>query len=167
MNPKLNYLFVITLVEPDFLSISFPISNTDSTFLLLPQNYNDDENFIKLLNVMTLSWNGKAIGVFDDDDLPGEFCESWRNTMAAYDFRTTDIGASIADVMAVKEECELTAIKEACYISVNVFEKYLKPYILEIKDASKVSCINELIYFAIRIKRVLTYSVIMQFFVVI
>lgn len=88
---------------------------------------------------MKSSRNGKAIGVFSKDEFPGEFCKSWQETMAEQNFETTDVGASIAIVMAAKEESELITIRKACLVSVDVFGKYLKEHILEIIDAEKVS----------------------------
>lgn len=90
--------------------------------------------------------NGKAIGVFSKDGFPGEFCVSWQKAMESHKFETVDIGASIAYIMAAKEESELNTIKKACLVSVDVFGKYLKEHILEIIDAEKV---NLFIYFIV------------------
>lgn len=103
------------------------------------QNDKDKANFTKLLDVMKSSRNGKAIGVFSKDGFPGEFCKSWQDAMSAHNFEMSDIGASIAYIMAVKEESELITIRKACIVSVDVFGKYLKEHILEIIDAEKVS----------------------------
>lgn len=90
----------------------FQFQITISFFLFRSQNCKDDQNFINLLNVITSSQNGKPIGVFGNDDFPVEFCKSWQNAMTAHNFQMTDIGASIAYVMAVKDEYELITIKE-------------------------------------------------------
>lgn len=102
------------------------------------QNDKDKANFAKLLDIMKSSSNGKAIGVFSKDGFPGEFCESWQKALSAQKFENIEIGASIAYIMAPKEESELLTIKKACLVSVDVFGKYLKEYILEIIDAEKV-----------------------------
>lgn len=60
--------------------------------------------------------------------------------MATHNFHVTDIGASIAYVMAVKDEYELITMKETCRVSVDVYKKYSKQNILEIIDVKKVSC---------------------------
>lgn len=39
--------------------------------------------------------------------------------------------------MAPKEESELSVIKKACQVSVDLFNKYLKEQIMEIIDADK------------------------------
>lgn len=88
---------------------------------------------------MVSSKNGKPIGVFGNDDFPGRFCESWQQSMAKYKFQTADIDPLIAYIMAVKDDYELSAIEKACDVSVDIFERYLKPNILEIVKAKKVS----------------------------
>jgi hypothetical protein len=50
-----------------------------------------------------------------------------------------DVSADIAYVMAPKEEPELLIVKKACFVSVDVFNKYLKDQIMEIIDSDKVS----------------------------
>lgn len=98
---------------------------------------------------MKSSRNGKVVGVFSKDGFPGEFCESWQKKMSAEKFETVDIGASIAYIMAPKEDPELITIKKACLVSVDVFGKYLKEHILEIIDGEKVR--NEIYYIFFRI----------------
>ena len=41
--------------------------------------------------------------------------------------------------MAAKEESEITTIKKACQVSVDIFSKYLKEQIMDIIDNDKVS----------------------------
>lgn len=48
------------------------------------------------------------------------------------------MSADIAYVMAPKEEPELLIMKKACFVSVDVFNKYLKDQIMEIIDSDKV-----------------------------
>lgn len=50
-----------------------------------------------------------------------------------------DVSADVAYVMAPKEEPELLIMKKACFVSVDVFNKYLKDQIMEIIDSDKVS----------------------------
>jgi len=54
-------------------------------------------------------------------------------------FFQVDVSADIAYVMAPKEEPELLIMKKACFVSVDVFNKYLKDQIMEIIDSDKVS----------------------------
>lgn len=49
------------------------------------------------------------------------------------------MSADVAYVMAPKEEPELLIMKKACFVSVDVFNKYLKDQIMEIIDSDKVS----------------------------
>lgn len=60
------------------------------------------------------------------------------NLKLAFYFQV-DVSADIAYVMAPKEEPELLIMKKACFVSVDVFNKYLKDQIMEIIDSDKVS----------------------------
>lgn len=102
------------------------------------QNDKDKENFTKLVNVMKSSRSGKKVGVFSKDGFLGEFCESWQKVFSGHGFENVDIGASLAYIIAPKEESELSTVKKACIVSVDVFAKYLKGNILDIIDAEKV-----------------------------
>lgn len=121
-------------------------NTSEQSSILYSQNDKDKENFVKLINVMKSSRNGKVVGVFSKDGFPGEFSESWQKTMASHNFENVDIGSSLAYIMAPKEESELLTIKKACLVSVDVFGKYLKEQILEIIDAEKVSCALNILY---------------------
>lgn len=102
------------------------------------QTDKDKANFAKLISAMKSSKSGKTIGVFAKDSFPGEFCESWKTALKDQPFDKVDVGASIAFVMAPKEESEILTIKKACIVSVDVFSKYLKDHIMEVIDADKV-----------------------------
>ena len=56
------------------------------------------------------------------------------------------MSADIAYVMAPKEEPELLIMKKACFVSVDVFNKYLKDQIMEIIDSDKVSRFSLIIF---------------------
>ena len=60
-------------------------------------------------------------------------------TRSLHFFFQVDVSADIAYVMAPKEEPELLIMKKACFVSVDVFNKYLKDQIMEIIDSDKVS----------------------------
>lgn len=47
----------------------------------------------------------------------------------------------IAYIMSVKEDSEISTIKKACQVSVDIFNKYLKDQVMEIIDSDKV-CSN-------------------------
>lgn len=61
-------------------------------------------------------------------------------------FFQVDVSADIAYVMAPKEEPELLIMKKACFVSVDVFNKYLKDQIMEIIDSDKVSRFSLIIF---------------------
>lgn len=48
-----------------------------------------------------------------------------------------DISASLAYVMAAKEESEIMTMKKACLVTVDVFTKYLKDTIMDVVDSDK------------------------------
>lgn len=88
---------------------------------------------------MKSSRNGKVVGVFPKDEYTGDFADGWKSSLSSEKFENVDIGASIAYIMAPKEEPELLTMKKACLVSVDIFGKHLKEQILEIIDAEKVS----------------------------
>ena len=67
----------------------------------------------------------------------GSFLSTW--SMYICTVLQVDVSADVAYVMAPKEEPELLVMKKACYVSVDVFNKYLKDQIMEIIDSDKVS----------------------------
>lgn len=103
------------------------------------QNDKDKENYNKLIDIMKSSKNGKVVGVFSKDSFSGEFCEQWKQKFKEQNFENVDIGASLAYIMAPKEDSELVTIKKACMATTDVFGKYLKENIMEIIDTEKVS----------------------------
>lgn len=88
---------------------------------------------------MKLSRNEKEVGIFAKGDSAGKFCESWQKAMTACNLKTTAIDASIAYIMAVKDESELTIIREGCLVWAEIFKSYLKPHISEIISDVHVS----------------------------
>lgn len=110
----------------------------DVAFIFVMQNDKDRENFGKLLGYMSGSKGGKTLGVFQKDSMVGDFCQSWKSAVDGKDFESVDISASIAYLIAPKEENEILTMKKACMVSVDVFSKYLKDNIMEIIDADKV-----------------------------
>jgi len=105
--------------------------------LVRDKNDKDKENFSKLIESMKKSKNGKKIGVFSKDNFHGEFMDSWKDAMKKEKLETIDISSGAAYVMAAKEENELSIIKKACQVSVDLFNKYLKEQVMEIVDADK------------------------------
>lgn len=93
---------------------------------------------------MKSSRNGKVVGVFPKDEYTGDFADGWKSSLSSEKFENVDIGASIAYIMAPKEEPELLTMKKACLVSVDIFGKHLKEQILEIIDAEKVRIFNSI-----------------------
>lgn len=48
------------------------------------------------------------------------------------------MSVSVAAIMSPKEDSELTIMKKACQVSVDIFNKYLKDQVMDIIDAEKV-----------------------------
>ncbi|XP_041977304.1 FACT complex subunit spt16 isoform X2 [Aricia agestis] len=105
--------------------------------LIRDRNDKDKENFNKLIQEIKKSKSGKTLGVFAKDNYPGEFCESWKNTMKSEKFENVDVSSSIALLIAPKEDSEIITVKKACLVTVDVFTKYLKDQIMEIIDSDK------------------------------
>lgn len=116
----------------------YSIQNGGNNVYCFGQTDKDKANFEKLISAMKASKSGKTIGVFAKDSFPGEFCESWKTALKDQPFEKVDVGASIAFIMAPKEDSEVLTIKKACIVSVDVFSKYLKDHIMEVIDADKV-----------------------------
>ncbi|GAB0094238.1 FACT complex subunit spt16 [Sergentomyia squamirostris] len=106
-------------------------------FSLLFQNDHDKANFTKLIDAIKESRKGKTLGVFLKDTTAGDFCESWRSNLKSERFEEVDIGASLGYIMCPKEDNEISIMKKASNVSVDVFNKYLKDQIMEIIDSDK------------------------------
>lgn len=96
-----------------------------------------EANFKTLITAIQESKNGKTLGVFSKDNYPGEFMDSWRNTLKKESFTTIDMSAAIAYLIAPKEDPEILTMKKACIVTVDVFTKFLKDQIMEIIDSEK------------------------------
>uniref|UniRef100_A0A1L8E2L1 FACT complex subunit n=1 Tax=Nyssomyia neivai TaxID=330878 RepID=A0A1L8E2L1_9DIPT len=97
----------------------------------------DKGNFKKLLDAIRASKKGKTLGVFTKDLCGGEFCESWRAALKNESFDEVDLGAALGYIMCPKEDTEVSIVRKACQVSVDLFNKYLKDQIMEIIDSDK------------------------------
>ncbi|XP_013382413.1 FACT complex subunit SPT16 [Lingula anatina] len=97
----------------------------------------DKANFVKLISAIKESKKGKHVGEFSKDKFPGEFSESWRAVLGKESFEKVDLSASLAYVMAPKEENEMKVIQKAAQVTMDVYNKYLKEQLMEIIDADK------------------------------
>ncbi|XP_055384361.1 LOW QUALITY PROTEIN: FACT complex subunit spt16-like [Condylostylus longicornis] len=105
--------------------------------LVRDRNDKDKSNFAKLIDAMEKSKKGKVVGVFLKDSFPGDFCEAWKMSLKSKSFQNIDVGASVAYVMAPKDETELNTMRKAALASVDLFSKYLKDQIMDIIDSDK------------------------------
>lgn len=108
-------------------------------FIAYLQNDKDKANFTKLISAIKSSKKGKNLGVFTKDTFPGEFCESWKAALKNEQFEKIDIGAAIAYIMCPKDDSEISCIKKASLVSVDLFNKYLKDQIWDVIDSEKVN----------------------------
>lgn len=97
----------------------------------------DKPNFQKLIDAIKGSKNGKVIGVFAKDSFQGPFMTAWKGVLDAAKFETVDMSTVVAYIMSAKEDSEVSTIKKACQVSVDIFNKYLKDQVMEIIDSDK------------------------------
>lgn len=105
--------------------------------LLVRDKDSDDANFKILFTAIKESRNGKNIGVFLKDNYSGQLMDGWRAALKKQDFQTVDVSTQIAYLISPKEDTEISTIKKACMVTVDVFTKYLKDQIMEIIDSEK------------------------------
>lgn len=131
-----------------------------------PQNESNKANFDKMIEALKGSKNGKRIGVFSKDKFPGEFMNSWNDSLNKEGFEKVsgaalfyggglaeltvslliclpiywqaDISAVVAYTIAVKEDGELALMRKAAAITSEVFTKFFKERVMEIVDADEV-----------------------------
>ncbi|GFU78575.1 FACT complex subunit SPT16 [Trichonephila clavipes] len=107
------------------------------TLLTRDKGDKDKANFEKLINAIKNSKKGTTIGEFAKDKFPGDFLDSWRAALSKENFDTVDVSATVAYLMAPKEDNEVSIVKKACQVTVDVYSKYLKDQIMEIIDSDK------------------------------
>lgn len=99
---------------------------------------NDDSgNFKKLIEAIKGSKDGKTLGVFAKDNFSGPFVEAWKKTVKSENFQTVDVSSAVGLILSVKEESELSLVRKASQVTVDVFSKYLKEQIMDIIDSDK------------------------------
>ncbi|XP_030751148.1 FACT complex subunit spt16 [Sitophilus oryzae] len=105
--------------------------------LIVRDKDKDSENFKTLISAIKQSKKGKSVGHFPKDNYAGALMDSWKGALKKEGFEMIDASASVAYLMAPKEDSEIVTIKKACLVSVDVFTKYLKDQIMEIIDSEK------------------------------
>lgn len=99
---------------------------------------NDDSgNFKKLVEAIKGSKEGKTIGVFAKDSFSGPFVEAWKKTLKSENFQNVDVSSAVGLIMSTKEESELSLVRKASQVTVDIFSKYLKEQIMDIIDSDK------------------------------
>lgn len=107
------------------------------TLLVRDKSDKDSANFDKLLNAITKSGNGEAIGEFSRDKFPGDFVKDWKQKLDEKKFEFVDLSVAFAYIMSPKDETELSLITKASSLSCDLYAKYLKEEITEIIDSDK------------------------------
>ncbi|KAH8274963.1 hypothetical protein KR018_003444 [Drosophila ironensis] len=97
----------------------------------------DQGNYEKLIKALQNSKKGKRLGVFTKDAFPGEFSEAWKKSLMDSKFEHVDISTIIAYLMCPKDESEISSIRKASLVSMDIFNKYLKDEIMDIIDSDR------------------------------
>ncbi|XP_065090827.1 FACT complex subunit spt16-like [Ochlerotatus camptorhynchus] len=99
--------------------------------LVREKNDKDKANFEKLLEAIKGSKDGKTLGVFSKNNFPGEFYESWR-LQQGQELRHGGHQRPNRVHHALQGR-----LRGYHHQTVDVFNKYLKDHIMEIRDAGK------------------------------
>ncbi|CAG9771670.1 unnamed protein product [Ceutorhynchus assimilis] len=105
--------------------------------LIVREKDKDNENFKTLIKAIKASKNGKVVGYFPKDNYQSPLLDGFKAALKEENFEMFDANAPIAYLMAPKEDSEVTSLRKASVVSVDVFTKYLKDQIMEIIDAEK------------------------------
>ncbi|XP_066250840.1 FACT complex subunit spt16 [Euwallacea similis] len=130
--------FLASKKKIEFLKQGEPKDDTQTQLnLLVRDKDNDKQNFKTLIAAIKESRNGKVVGHFPKDNYQGPYMDSWREALKNEAFELVDANAPIAYLMAPKEDSEITTMKKASLVTVDVFTKFLKDQIMEIIDSDK------------------------------
>lgn len=132
--------------------------NAPRNFNFLVRKDNDEKNFADIIEQIKQSHEGKTLGVFAKDKIEGAFGEQWQNCLGQQSFTNVnhhisfqkrnffindrfqvDISASIAYLLAIKDDEELGLIRKACEITGKLYSKHLKDQIINTVDSERVS----------------------------
>ncbi|KAL0272878.1 UNVERIFIED_CONTAM: hypothetical protein PYX00_005698 [Menopon gallinae] len=138
---KLAICFLASKKKIDFLK-QIENNETDNEIppvkLFVREKSDEDKgNFEKLIEEIKKSGKGQVLGLFIKDNYAGAFMEAWRNALKKEEFENVDISAAFAYLIAPKDDNEISIMKKASMVSVDVFNKYLKEKIMEIIDSEK------------------------------
>ncbi|KAH9826582.1 FACT complex subunit spt16 [Teratosphaeria destructans] len=107
---------------------------------VLVRGKDDEENakhFAKILDIVKGA--GKKVGVLTKDPAAGPFVNEWRTAYAdiSKDVEEFEIGPALSAVMAVKDEHELRAIRNASVAAAHTMSDYFVEYMSDILDKDK------------------------------
>uniref|UniRef100_A0A8D8ZS31 FACT complex subunit n=1 Tax=Cacopsylla melanoneura TaxID=428564 RepID=A0A8D8ZS31_9HEMI len=131
---KIEFLRQIADIKSDYIP---PVKLLTRNKEVNKQPGDDSESFNTIIKAIKDSNNGKSLGVFAKENFKGNFVDAWKKKAEAEKFENVDVTSLFAYLMSVKEETELTIIKKASQVSVDLFNKYLKDQILDIVDQDK------------------------------
>ena len=107
----------------------------------------DAENFAKVLEALKASKKGNKIGVLAKEKNEGAFAAAWESALKESNLATTDISSGISDVLAVKNEEQLKAVRDGSLVAVQAIKKHVIEEILNFiddkKEASMLSLMEE------------------------
>ncbi|UYV66616.1 SUPT16H, partial [Cordylochernes scorpioides] len=98
---------------------------------------NDKANFQKIISAIKKSKKGQTLGEFSKDKFSGDFVNAWKEVLNGEKLTKVDVSTPLAYIMAPKRDSELSIIKTACRITLDIYSKYLRDQIMEIIDADK------------------------------
>jgi len=106
---------------------------TPTVTLLIRSKEGNQDNFNKLFDGL----DGKKIGNFQKESFEGAFYKELKKDMKSRDLSLTDVSADIGMTLGVKEETEVSATKKASVLTMEIYNKVFKEYLMETIDADR------------------------------
>jgi nucleosome binding factor SPN SPT16 subunit len=107
----------------------------------------DAENFSKVIEFLKSSKKGSKIGVLAKEKSEGAFAAAWEAALKSSELATGDISSGISDVLAVKNDEQLKAVRDGSLVAVQAIKKHVIEEILNFiddkKEASMLSLMEE------------------------
>ena len=106
---------------------------TPTVTLLIRSKEGNQDNFNKLFDGL----DGKKIGNFQKESFEGAFYKELKKDLKSRDLTLTDVSADIGMTLGVKEETEVSATKKASVLTMEIYNKVFKEYLMETIDADR------------------------------